>query len=104
MARVIGSTMRNVVPRPTSLMISTFPSSSWMFFLATSSPTPRPEISLTAEAVEKPGVKSSSKARAWSIDSISPIRPRDTATSRMRSVLMPRPSSVMSMTTEFPFW
>ena len=63
MARVIGSETRNVVPSPTRDITSIVPFSSWMFFFTTSSPTPRPEISLTSAAVEKPGVNISSYAR-----------------------------------------
>ena len=62
-ASVIGSMIRNVVPSPTVVTMSIVPFSSWMFFFTTSRPTPRPEISLTALAVEKPGVKISSCAR-----------------------------------------
>ena len=60
MASVIGSETRNVVPSPMRVMTSIVPLSSWMFFFTTSRPTPRPEISLTSAAVEKPGVNISS--------------------------------------------
>ena len=70
----------------------------------TSMPTPRPDTSLTASAVEKPGRKirlwicSSVKAASWA------IRPRSRAFARMRDLLRPAPSSLTSMMMLPPSW
>jgi hypothetical protein len=69
-------------------------------------PTPRPEMSLVVSAVEKPGAKSSSIARAASIVSACSgvISPRATAFLATASGLTPRPSSRTVMTTLPPAW
>ena len=46
-----------MLPLPAVEWICTWPPSSLMLRLTTSMPTPRPETSLTASAVEKPGAK-----------------------------------------------
>src|SRR4029450_12659147 len=75
-----------------------------MLVFPTSSPTPRPDIGLTAEAVEKPGLKSTD----WSSRSLvararsSSSRPRWIATSRTRAQSTPAPSSASASTTRAP--
>jgi hypothetical protein len=49
--------MRKVVPRPRWVAMSMTPPSFVTFTSATSMPTPRPEVSVTRSAVEKPGEK-----------------------------------------------
>ncbi len=56
-ASVSGSTIRVVVPRPATDVISTWPPIDWMLRFTTSIPTPRPDTSVTVSAVEKPGAK-----------------------------------------------
>ena len=59
MARVRGSWMMNLVPTPGTVSTSTRPFRRSMDFSTTSRPTPRPETSVTASAVEKPSEKMS---------------------------------------------
>ena len=59
-ASVIGKVMEIVVPTPTSLSNSISPERREILFFTTSMPTPRPEMSLTLSAVEKPGINSRS--------------------------------------------
>ena len=54
-ARVSGILIVKVVPRPVSERISIVPPMSSILLFTTSIPTPRPEIDVTAAAVEKPG-------------------------------------------------
>ena len=56
-ARVSGRLIVKVDPRPGATMIVMRPPSAWIERLTTSMPTPRPEMSETTEAVEKPGRK-----------------------------------------------
>ncbi len=106
MARVRGSRSRVLVPRPTSLSMSMLPPRFSMFVRTTSMPTPRPEMSLTFSAVEKPGAKTSrvasrsSKRAACS----AVMTPFSTAFARIRWGSMPRPSSRISRFTWPPSW
>ena len=74
------------------------PPRAWIDLRTTSMPTPRPETSETVSAVEKPGRKIRLSISSSVSTSSSAIRPRDTAMPRTRSRLMPRPSSLISMT------
>ena len=65
-------------------------------------PTPRPDRSVTASAVEKPGWKIRSQTCA-SVGFSGTARPRSAALARMRSRFRPRPSSLTSMTM-WPPW
>ena len=104
MASVTGSVTRKVVPSPARLSTSMTPESPAMLVFTTSRPTPRPDIALTVEAVENPGLKStacssrSPAARARSSSS----SPRWMATSRTRAQSTPPPSSVSASTTRLP--
>ena len=69
-ASVSGRRIWAVVPWPSSDVSSTSPPSSRTVVRTASMPTPRPEMSLVTSAVEKPGWKSSSAARAASTASI----------------------------------
>src|SRR5262249_20074527 len=55
--RVVGRERTKRVPRPRRERTSMWPCKPSMLFLTTSRPTPRPEISVTWSAVEKPGAK-----------------------------------------------
>ena len=57
MAKVSGKRMMKRVPCPVVEVTSTPPPSIRMLLRTTSSPTPRPETSLTVSAVENPGTK-----------------------------------------------
>ena len=104
-ASVSGSVIRNVVPLPGSVRISIRPRSASMLRRTTSMPTPRPEISVTLSAVEKPGSKISTL-----ISSADGVRAgRDQAAlDRLRHDLArcrgPAPSSAISMTMCPPWW
>ena len=98
-ASVSGRRISAQVPSPGSEVSVTSPPSSRIATRTASMPTPRPEMSVVVSEVEKPGWKSSSVARARSIVSVSPIRPRSRAFSATRSASMPRPSSLTEMTT-----
>ena len=80
------------------------PRSASMLRRTTSMPTPRPEISVTFSAVENPGWKIS----CWILPAAGRLAGRDQALglalSRIRSVLSPAPSSVISMTMLPPWW
>ena len=54
-ARVSGSRIVKVVPRPGSVRTSTVPFRFSIRLLTMSMPTPRPEMSVTASAVLRPG-------------------------------------------------
>ena len=73
--------LRRSCPAPSSEVIRTSPPSSRIAARTASMPTPRPEMSLVTSAVEKPGWKSSSTARAMSIESTASaaISPRSAA-------------------------
>ena len=74
------------------------PPSAWIERLTTSMPTPRPEMSETVSAVEKPGRKirlSISSSVSWASAAIRPLLDRRSAD---RARLMPAPSSETSMT------
>ena len=74
------------------------PPSPWMERLTTSMPTPRPEMSDTEEAVEKPGMKIRlSTSSSLRLESTS-IRPLSMAIWRTRGRSMPLPSSETSIT------
>ena len=105
-ASVSGSEIEMRVPAPGSELISIRPFSFWMLLLTTSMPTPRPETLDTSSLVEKPGMKIrcsaclSSSALAASMSS----SPFSTALRRRTSGLIPRPSSLISMTIWSPAW
>jgi len=104
MARVSGSTSRNVEPCPCTDETLTRPRMPSMLRLTTSMPTPRPEISVTRAAVEKPGRKISAWT-SWSFSSwFSATSPFSRALTRIRSRFRPRPSSVSSTMIEPPSW
>ena len=73
-ASVSGRRSRIVVPRPAGPSISIDPRTASTLRRTTSSPTPRPERSVTSALVESPGAKTS-----WSISA--PDGPRPSATS-----------------------
>jgi len=99
MASVSGRTSLNFVPEPSVEVMRTRPRMASMFRFTTSIPTPRPEISVTLAAVEKPGAK----MRPWISASLMPsaevMRPFSIAFLTMAFLSRPRPSSVISMTT-----
>ena len=100
-ASVSGRRIWALVPWPSSEVIMTSPPSPRIAARTASMPTPRPEMSLVNSAVEKPGEKSSSTARALSIESTASgaISPRSAALTATRAGSMPRPSSATVMTT-----
>ena len=85
MASVRGSLIRKSVPLPTSDLISTLPPRRSRLVLTTSMPTPRPEMSVTFSAVDRPGRKMratlswSDMPRSFSAV-ISPLARADSAT------------------------
>src|SRR5882724_4500435 len=64
MASVSGTLTVTVVPSPALDERSMVPPSAWIFRLATSIPTPRPDRSVTCSAVENPGSKISCQTSA----------------------------------------
>src|SRR5262245_49522764 len=66
---VVGRERTNIVPQPRRERTSRRPCKPSMLFLTTSRPTPRPEMSVTWSAVEKPGAKincqMSDSDRSW---------------------------------------
>ena len=105
-ASVTGRVIVNFVPVPSSDCTSITPPSREMFVFTTSMPTPRPERSVIAERVLKPGMKMrfSASSRLTSAAASSVISSRRRAVSTMRCGFMPAPSSSTSMTTCLPFW
>ena len=96
--------MMNLVPTPGTVSTSIRPLRRSMDFSTTSSPTPRPERSVTASRVEKPCEKMSCTA-SRSLRVSSPLRmPRSTALRYTRAASMPAPSSMMVITTWLESW
>ncbi len=106
MARVSGIFTVKQEPAPGVLASSIVPPMRSMLARTTSMPTPRPEIEVTASAVEKPARKM--KARIWASviadSSASVARPWASALARTRATSMPRPSSLISMRMWPPSW
>ncbi len=106
MASVRGSRSSTVVPTPTWVSSSTWPPSFSVLERTTSMPTPRPEMSETVSAVEKPGantrltISRSVISLAWASLTI----PLAMALASTFFGSMPRPSSVMAMITWPPWW
>ena len=106
MASVSGRRMMMRVPWPSRLSSSTWPPNFSMLVLTTSIPTPRPEMSLTAAAVENPAAKMSWSASesvirdAWS----AVMMPFSMALDLSRSGSMPPPSSRTSICTRPARW
>ncbi|MCY1546961.1 hypothetical protein D9M68_829920 [compost metagenome] len=96
-ARVSGSTMRVVVPLPGSHDSCTWPPMSWILRRTTSMPTPRPEMSVTFSAVEKPGAKINCQISSSGEFSLT-ARPWAIAFLRILSRFRPAPSSLTSIT------
>jgi hypothetical protein len=100
-AMLNGKVSSTVVPAPLRLVNATRPPDFSTPLRTTSMPTPRPERSDTALAVEKPGANtsitasSSGSAAARSLSS----RPFSTALRRTISGSMPLPSSLTRMMT-----
>ena len=93
--------------RPARSVMTTAPPSPRIALRTASMPTPRPEMSLVVSAVEKPGVKRSSIARAMSTVSTASGGDQARARRPWRRPLagsMPRPSSRTVMTTLPPAW
>ena len=103
-ARVSGRVMVKVVPWPYTLRMLTAPPRSMTLRRTTSMPTPRPDRSVVAAAVEKPASKISSATASSDMPSPEAIRPRCTALATMASRLRPAPSSATSTTMEPPRW
>ncbi len=101
MARVTGRRTVTVVPRPGVVRISTLPPSVRTRVYTASTPTPRPEMSVTRSAVENPGRAtrriSSSSLTSRAASSTSPMA-RAFSSTRARSI--PRPSSLTRITTD----
>ena len=103
-ASVSGIMNVNVEPSPSTVLTLTLPPMRSMLVRTTSMPTPRPDTSVTLAAVEKPGAKIRSRI------SRSVIRARTSsgwmffsiALARILLTSMPRPSSLIWMTT-WPF-
>ena len=102
--RVSGRRMRKQVPCPIVDWISMEPRSASMLRRTTSMPTPRPDRSVTCSAVEKPASKISAKMPCSSSSVSAPIRPRSMARARIFAAFRPRPSSLISSTTEPDSW
>ncbi|EXI76713.1 MAG: hypothetical protein AW07_00112 [Candidatus Accumulibacter sp. SK-11] len=100
MASVSGSEMTNTEPLPNSERISIDPFSFWMFVFTTSMPTPRPETAEAFAIVEKPGRKIRLRlCRSSSVFASSSLMMCfSTAFARIRSGLIPRPSSAIIRT------
>lgn len=96
-ASVSGSTIFVVVPAPWRDMISTWPPIDWMLRFTTSMPTPRPEMSVTCSAVEKPGMKMSCQTSSSVMESET-CMPCFCAFARILSRRRPAPSSLTSIT------
>ena len=98
MANVNGNLRRNFVPWPCWVSSSTVPFSRCSTLRTTSSPTPRPEISVISSAVLKPGRKIKSSASAGDIRSASSALIRSTLIALALSLFasMPPPSSLTS--------
>ena len=92
---VVGRRSIIVVPRPNSDLNSTVPFNASIADRTMSMPTPRPDTSLSAAAVEKPGRKIKSRA-ASSVNCSAcsgVINPPIRALARMAFASIPRPSS-----------
>ena len=74
------------------------------FRLTTSSPTPRPETSVTFSAVEKPGAKRSAQTSSSESPLSLSMIPLASALRTILSRSRPRPSSTIVTTTEPPEW
>ena len=98
-ASVNGKRMEMVVPRPALFSTWIFPRTLSMLRRTTSMPTPRPDVAVTVSAVEKPGVKMTSRSSASDIECAG--SPMPAARSRTLSTSMPPPSS-MTFTTIVP--
>lgn len=101
MASVSGILMTKLVPLPELDFTSTVPPICSILLRTTSIPTPRPEMLVTFEAVEKPAAKMRLLISTWDFSAISNslIRPASSALALMRAVSRPRPSSAISITT-----
>ena len=98
-ARVSGRRMRTTLPAPFVELNCTWPPRSTMLRLTTSIPTPRPDKSLTAAAVEKPG--RNTRLKICSSDNGCPSfsKPCARAFSNIFARSRPAPSSRTSMMT-----
>ena len=105
MARVRGIFMVIVVPAPSSLEMETVPPTDSTFFLTTSMPTPRPEYSVTAWLVEKPGtiIRLKASFRVYSLSGLV-SSPFSLALAKSLWGSMPYPSSDTEMTTSLLVW
>ena len=103
-ARVSGILSVKLTPTPGTERTSMVPPIWSILVRTTSMPTPRPEMLVTAAAVEKPGAK----MNFWICASLSlsssasVASPCASALALMRSVLRPRPSSATWMTMKPP--
>ena len=105
-ASVSGRRTVKVVPTPSSVFTSTSPPRASMLDFTTSSPTPRPEISVIFFAMEKLGRNSRLMISFWLIVSAcsSVMTPRSIALLRTASTSIPLPSSPTWMMTLLPSW
>ena len=104
MAMVIGRSSRTVVPTPTLLSRETLPPIWSIAVRTTSIPIPRPEMSDTADAVEKPAENTRSTT-ASSVKSVQFVRRQNRFSEALRRTTagsMPRPSSVISSRRRSP--
>ena len=97
-ASVSGRLIVKVEPRPSRELIEIRPPSDWIDRRTTSIPTPRPEMSDTVAAVEKPGMKMMLSISSSLITASGAISPLVIALSRTRARLIPAPSSDTSIT------
>ena len=106
MASVNGRRILNVLPSPYFVLTSTSPPRASIFDFTTSSPTPRPDTSVTFSAVEKLGLNNKSIASLSVMTSACScvIVPFSTAFAFTFSVSIPLPSSRTSITTLLPSW
>jgi len=105
-ASVSGKRTIKVVPSPSFVRTSTSPPSASILDFTTSSPTPRPEISVIFFAIEKLGRNKRLIISFWLMFSAcsAVITPRSTALSLTAATSIPLPSSPTSMITLLPSW
>ena len=105
-ARVSGRRTVKVVPSPIAVLTSTSPPNASMLDFTTSSPTPRPEISVIFLDIEKLGRNRILIISFWLMLSAcsSVIMPLSIALSRTAATSIPAPSSPTWMMTLLPSW